>query len=81
MVQRIKAFAANHDDLSSIPGTYTQEGESQLPQIVLWHVQQHTKIHTTIIETIKNIILVLHIIGPTTLLKFIYIYPLNFINL
>lgn len=75
MVQRIKAFAANHDDLSSIPGTYTQDGESQLPQVVLWHVQQHTKIYTTIIETTKNIVLVLHIIKPTTLLTFKgYIY-------
>lgn len=35
MVQRIKAFASNHDDLSSIPGTYTWEGDNQLPQVVL----------------------------------------------
>lgn len=64
MVQRIKAFAANNDDLSSIPGTYSREGESQLSQVVLWHVQQHTKMPTIIIETINNIVLVLHNLPP-----------------
>ena len=30
-----KALATNSDDLSSIPRTYTVEGENQLPQVVL----------------------------------------------
>jgi hypothetical protein len=34
MAQWIKALAAKHDDLSSIPGTNMMEGEKQLLQTV-----------------------------------------------
>lgn len=34
MAQQFKVFAAESDDLSSVPGTHMAEGKSQLPQIV-----------------------------------------------
>lgn len=49
-----KGFSPKPHDLSSIPGTH-KVGENQLPQIVLWPLQQHCAppTHPTHMHTIN----------------------------
>jgi hypothetical protein len=46
MVWWVKACTAEPDALSSIPGTYTMKGETQLPQAVLSQHHAVAQIHS-----------------------------------
>lgn len=38
MARQVKAWDANPDEESSIPGTHRMEGENQFPQVALLHM-------------------------------------------
>lgn len=45
--QCVKVLTSKSDDLSSVPGAHTVEGETWLPQAVLWfHVHTLTRVYT-----------------------------------
>ena len=54
IVQQIKVLATKLDNLSSVSRIHTEEGDSWLPQVIVWsphmcayaHAQMHTSTHT-----------------------------------